>query len=428
MTDSTIPPHARGYEDFGGTIDRTFADSIPAWPAERRAPEGSPNIVLVLLDDMGYSDISPFGAEIDTPHLARLAETGFRLTNYHPTPVCSPARAAALTGLNPHRAGFASVANSDPGYPGFRLELAEDVATLPEILRGHGYATYGIGKWHLTRDSLLNAAADKSTWPIQRGFDQYYGALEAFNSFFHPNQIVRDNTIIQREDTPEGYYLTDDYTDQALQYIKGLRASDSLKPFFLYFAHTAMHGPHGAKPEDIAKYRGTYGKGWDEVRRTRYEQQLAEGILPEGTQLPEAVGRLGRRIPEWESLDELTRDRYARYIEVYAAMVDNVDQNLGRITGLLEELGELDNTIIIFTSDNGGTAEGGAEGTRSYYSRFLHLPGVPADFDRDVDIDPNLIGGPRTMTHYPEGWANASNTPFRHYKGQRPMRVVSESR
>lgn len=418
MTQQNIPSHARGYENFPGKIGRTVTDSTPSWPMEQRAPEGSPNIILVLLDDMGYSDIGPFGSEIPTPTLDRLAQTGFRLTNYHTTPVCSPARAAALTGLNPHRAGFGSVANSDPGYPGFRLELAPDVATLPEILRGHGYATYAIGKWHLTRDALLNAAADKSTWPIQRGFDQYYGALEGFNSFFHPNQIVRDNTILQREETPEGYYLTDDYTDQALEYIKGLRASDSRKPFFLYFAHTAMHGPHGAKPEDIDKYRGAYDRGWEAIRRDRHQRQIDAGIIPQGTPLPEAVGRLGKKIPEWDSLDEQTRTIYAKYMEVYAAMVDNVDQNLGRIIELLEQLEELDNTIIVFTSDNGGTAEGGAEGTRSYFSRFAHVPGLPDDFDRDVPLDPDLIGGPQTMTHYPEGWANASNTPFRYYKGQ----------
>ena len=418
MSDTTIPEHARGYDDFGGVIGRTFAESTPEWPEEKRAADGAPNIIFVLLDDMGYSDIGPFGSEIDTPTLDRIAKEGYALTNYHTTPVCSPARAAALTGLNAHRAGFASVANMDPGFPGLRLEIADDVLTLPEILRDRGYATYGVGKWHLTRDALANAAADKSTWPLQRGFDQFYGSLEGFNSFFHPNQIIRDNTAVQREQTPEGYYLTDDYTDQAETYIKALRASDSRKPFFLYFAHTAMHGPHGAKPEDIAKYRGAYAKGWDHIREERHARQIEQGIIPKGTPLPEREGKLGRQVDAWESLDEDTRDLYARYQEVYAAMVDNVDQSLGRILGLLDELGERENTIVVFTSDNGGTAEGGEEGTRSYFSRFSHVPGVPAEFDRDVDRDPDLIGGPRTMVHYPEGWGMASNTPFRFYKGQ----------
>ena len=203
---------------------------------------------MVLLDDMGYADIGPFGSEIPTPALQRLADEGFAFTNYHTTPVCSPARAAVLTGLNPHRAGFATVANSDPGFPGVRLELGEDVSTLAEVLHGAGYATAAVGKWHLTRDSLIHEGADKSSWPVQRGFDHYYGSLEGLNSSFHPNQIVRDNTVVQVEETPEDYYITDDYTDEALRFIQGTRASapQEQRPFFLYFAHTAMHGPLGA--------------------------------------------------------------------------------------------------------------------------------------------------------------------------------------
>jgi arylsulfatase A-like enzyme len=169
MAQNPLPPYARGYENFPGRIGRTARESTPAWPRERRAPKGSPNIVIVLLDDLGYSDVGPFGSEIPTPHLDRLAGNGLSLTNYHTTPVCSPARAALLTGLNPHRAGFASVANSDPGFPNLRLEIDEDVATLPEILRGHGYATFAVGKWHLTRDALLHDGAPKSTWPVQPG-------------------------------------------------------------------------------------------------------------------------------------------------------------------------------------------------------------------------------------------------------------------
>jgi arylsulfatase A-like enzyme len=418
VTQEQIPPYARGYETFEGTIGRTVAESRRAWPAEKRAPEGAPNIVVILLDDMGYSDIGPFGSEIDTPNLDGLAKTGVALTNYHTTPVCSPARAALLTGLNPHRAGFASVANSDPGFPGLRLELDEDVVSLPEILQGHGYATFGVGKWHLTRDALINEGASKSTWPIQRGFDHYYGSLEGFNSFFHPNQIVRDNTVELREETPEGYYITDDYTDQALSMIKALRASDSRKPFFLYFAHTAMHGPLGAKRVDIDKYRGKYHYGWDEVRVRRHARQVAAGIIPGGTPLPDRNHKNGAGVPAWDSLPEQTRDLYARYMEVYAAMVDNVDQNLGRLLELLEQLGERENTIVVFTSDNGGTGEGGPEGTRSYFSRFTHTPGLPEGWQPDVERDPDLIGGPQAMVHYPQGWGMASNTPFRFYKGQ----------
>lgn len=413
-----IPEYARGYENWPARVGRTIADSTRAWPKPKRAPEGSPNVVVILVDDLGYSDIGPFGSEILTPNLDRLAGAGLRFTNYHTTPVCSPARAALLTGLNPHRAGYGSVANSDPGVPGLRLELDEDVVTLAEALRGNGYATYGVGKWHLTRDALINAAAPRHTWPIQRGFDRYYGSLEGLNSFFHPNQLIRDNSAVDIEETPDGYYLTDDYTDQALSMIKSLRASDTTRPFFLYFAHTAMHGPLGAKPEDLAAQRGRYAEGWDRIREERFRRQLADGLFPEGTELAPRNWEAGLEVDAWDDLDAETRDLYARYMEVYAAMVTSIDDSLGRLVELLETLGELDNTLIVFTSDNGGTNEGGAEGTRSYFSRFAHIPNLPVDWEPDVNRDPDLIGGPRSMVHYPRGWGMASNTPFRLYKGQ----------
>lgn len=412
-----IPPHARGYENFGGRIGRTVAESSPWWPPASRPPAGTPNIIVVLLDDMGFSDIGPFGAEIDTPVLDGIAARGVRLTNYHTTPVCSPARAALLTGLNPHRAGFASVANSDPGFPNLTLELADDVWTLPEILRAAGYATFAVGKWHLTRDALMNDGAPRHTWPVQRGFDRYYGTLEGCNSFFHPNRLVRDNSPVEVDDFPDGYYLTDDLTDQAIGMLTALRASDD-RPFFLYLAHHAMHGPLGAKPADLAKYRGGYDTGWDDIRQHRFARQLAAGLFPHDTALPgpEADGPFA--VPPWESLSPERQALFARYMEVYAAMVDNVDQNLGRVLSTVEALGELDNTIVVFTSDNGGTAEGGPAGTRSYFSGFVFLRDLPPDWERDVARDPELIGGPRSMVHYPRGWGRASNTPFRFYKGQ----------
>ncbi|MFG3340678.1 arylsulfatase [Glycomyces sp. NPDC048151] len=413
----TIPEHARGYEDFEGTIGRTAAESAPWWPPEPTAPAGAPNIIVVLLDDMGYSDIGPFGSEIDTPNLDRLAATGVRLTNYHTTPVCSPARAALLTGLNPHRAGYGSVANSDPGFPGLRLELADDVLSLPEALRANGYATYAIGKWHLARDANLAPGRTRDSWPLQRGFDRYYGSLEGLNSFFHPNQLTVDNGASEVDEYPEGYYLTDDLTDRAVSAIKDLRAHDADKPFFLYFAHVAMHGPLQAKAEDIAKYRGKYAEGWDALRESRFAKQLAEGIFPEGTEPAPRNTEPGYDVPPWDELTDDQRDRYARYMEVYAAMVDSVDQSIGRILDTVEAFGELDNTIVVFTSDNGGTAEGGPEGTRTYFSQFVHHP-VPSDWERDVAHDPELIGSEKLGVHYPRGWGQASNTPFRFYKGQ----------
>ncbi|MGW4649926.1 arylsulfatase [Kitasatospora sp. NPDC004289] len=406
------------YAGFPGTVGRTFGESTAAWPPRRRARSGAPNVVVVLVDDLGYSDIGPFGAEVPTPTLDRLAGNGVKLANYHTMPLCSPARAALLTGLNPHRVGYSFVANADPGFPGYGMEVAGDIPTLAELLHDSGYATYAVGKWHLTRDSASNAADDRSNWPLQKGFDQYYGVLEGLTSLFHPHQLVRDNSPLDIDEFPDGYYYTDDITDQAISMVKSLRAHDAEKPFFLYLAHNAVHGPLQAKPEDLARHRGRYDRGWDELRAERFARQLAAGHFPDGTRLPERNGEAGYDVRPWDELTESERKLYARYMEVYAAMVDNVDQNLGRLTDTLAALGELDNTIILFTSDNGGTGEGGAEGTRSYFSRFVHHPALPADWNPDVEREVELIGGPQSLVHYPRGWGMASNTPFRLYKGQ----------
>ena len=419
MTGSSgeIPDYARGYEGFRGRVGRTSSQSTPWWKPEPSAPAGAPNIVVVLIDDMGYSDISPFGAEIDTPNIAALADRGFRLSNYHTTPVCSPARAALLTGLNPHRAGYGSVANSDPGYPGLRLELADDVLSLPEILRANGYATYAVGKWHLARDANMSPGRTRDSWPLQRGFDSYYGSLEGLNSFFYPNQLIADNSVVDVDEYPDDYYVTDDLTEHAVAQIKSLRAHDAEKPFFLYFAHIAMHGPHQVKNSDLEKYRGRYAEGWDVVRQRRFDRQGAEGLFDPDTPIAERNTEPGYDAPPWDELDVSEQQRVAKYQEVYAAMVDSVDQSVGRIVDTLTELGELDNTIIVFTSDNGGTAEGGPVGTRSYFSQFVHGP-VPSDWERDVPHDEELIGSAALGVHYPRGWGQASNTPFRFYKGQ----------
>jgi arylsulfatase A-like enzyme len=409
------------YADFGGRIGRTFADSQPWWPTPARPPAGAPNIIVVMADDMGYSDIGPFGSEIDTPTLDRLAARGVRLTNYHTAAVCSPARAALMTGLNPHRAGFAFVASLDAGFPGYAMEIAEDVLTLPEILSAAGYATFAVGKWHLTRDSAMHAASPRRSWPTQRGFDRYYGCMEGLSNFHHPNQLTSDNSPVDVDQYPPGYYLTDDLTDHAISMLKSLRAHEADKPFFMYFAHNAVHGPLGAKASDIAKYRGRYDVGWDMLREERFRRQLDMGLFPSGTSLAPRNFERGMEVPAWLDVAREKREIFARFQEVYAAMVDNVDWNLGRLLATVDAFGELDNTIVVFTSDNGGTAEGGPVGTRSYFSHFSQIvaqPGFPGEWQRDVPRDLDLIGGPRATVHYPRGWGMASNTPFRLYKGQ----------
>ena len=411
---------ARGYEGFGGTIGQTFSESEPWWPPQPRAADGAPNIIVVLVDDMGYSDIGAFGSEIRTPTLDLIAGRGVRLRNYHTAAVCSPARAALMTGLNPHRAGFAFVASNDFGFPGYSMEIAEDVLTLPEILREAGYATFAVGKWHLTRDGAMHDAAARRSWPTQCGFDRYYGCLEGLTNFFQPNRLTMDNSPIEVDQYPADYYLTDDLTDRAIGMLKSLRAHDSRKTFLLYFAHHAVHGPLGAKPADIARYRGRYDTGWDILRQERYRRQMEIGLFPAGTRLAPRNFEPGLEVPAWSDLPADEQRLFARFQEVYAAMVDNIDQNLGRLLATVEAFGELDNTIVVFTSDNGGTAEGGPRGTRSYFSQFAQVVmqrRLPDAWPRDVARNPDLIGGPQAAVHYPRGWGMASNTPFRLYKG-----------
>lgn len=401
--------------EFGGHVGRTVRDSVPWWPAPVRPAPGSPNVVLILLDDMGFSDVGAFGSEIPTPTIDRLAQRGLRFTNYHTAPLCSPARAAIQTGMNPHRAGFAGVANFDPGFPGWTMEISPDIATLPEVLRASGYATYAVGKWHLTRDAAMHDGADRSSWPVQRGFDRFYGILEGWTNLHHPHRLVRDNSPVEVDAYPDDYYFTDDITDEAISYLKSLRAHDARRPFFLYLAHGAVHGPLQAKAADIARHRGRYDQGWDEIRRQRFERQQDLGLFTWGTTMPARNHEPGHEVMPWDDHTPEEQARFARYMEVYAAMVDNVDQNLRRLLDAIEALGDLDDTIVVFTSDNGATEEGGATGSRSYYKQFGGFGGLTG-WDRDVPRDPELIGGPRALAHYPRGWGMASNTPFRLYK------------
>lgn len=251
-----VPKHARGYEKFEGLIGKTTASAEPAWPSDPTPPDNAPNIIVIVADDLGFSDIAPYGSEIPTPNLQRVADRGITMTNYHTAPMCSPARASLLTGVNPHRAGFGFVSNVDPGFPGMRIEFGDEITTLPRILRDQGYATMAFGKWHLAREANMHEGASKASWPCQQGFDHYYGSLEGLNSFFEPNQLVADNTILNTEKWPDDYYLTDDLTDRAVSQILSLRSANPHKPFFMYFAHVAVHAPLQAPADLLEEQRG----------------------------------------------------------------------------------------------------------------------------------------------------------------------------
>jgi arylsulfatase len=409
---------------FGGSIGRTREESTPWWPERTGAPAGSPNIVIIYMDDMGFSDPGCFGSEIDTPNIDALAARGLRFNHYTTHPICSPARAALLTGINAHAVNTGWLANANPGYPGYTGEIPLNAATIAETLQARGYETIMTGKWHNTptQDSIMSGP--KHNWPAQRGFNTFYGFMEGETHFFFPSGIRLNNHMQPIDQYPPDYYSTDDWTDRGIQFIKELRSSSETKPFFLYIANNAVHAPLQAKPQDLAKYRGRYDAGWTAIREQRHRRQLELGIIPPGTELaPSDAG-----VPDWDDTDPADRELFARHMECYAAMLDCADQNVGKLVAFLESIGELDNTIIVFTSDNGATDAGGANGMFHNNRRYSGLPAKPVEYDRTRIDD---LGGPRSVSLYPGGWGQVCNTPFPTFKtytgggGRRVSFVIS---
>ncbi len=402
---------AEPYAGFGGSIGDRVAASDSWWP-ERPEAAGKPNVVVVLVDDVGFADIGCFGSEIDTPNLDRLAEEGLRLSNFNVAPMCSPTRAALLTGQHTgHRAGVGHVCHSDPGFPGYASEIADDLATLPEILRANGYATMMSGKWHLSKDSDNSDAGPRHSWPLQKGFDRYYGFLDGFTNFHQPHRMVRDNSTVEVDRYPDDYYLTEDLTAEAIRMVQSAKAANPDQPFFLYLAHGAAHAPLHAKPDKIAKYVDRYHDGWDVLREERLARQKELGLFPEHTKLAPRPDQPGWEAQPWTETTADERIVFARYMAVYAAMVEHIDDSIGALRAELEAMGEWDDTILLFTSDNGASREGGTSGTTSYYTHLGGQVDIPKDLARLDDI-----GGPKTIPHYPQAWAMAGNTPFPLYK------------
>jgi len=369
-------------------------------------------VLIILVDDLGYSDVGCYGSEIATPHIDRLAADGVRYTNFHVNPMCSPTRASLLTGLNAHDAGMGWVAECDPGFPGYASELTQNAATLAELFRDNGYSTLMTGKWHLCKPQDKSPAGDKNSWPVQRGFDEFYGILNGFTNFHHPDRLINGNSVVNVDRYPDDYYLTDDLTDRAVEMIRGTKSANPARPFLLYMAHPAVHAPLHAKAADIAAQHGRYDCGWDDVRAARFARQKELGILPEAELAPRNH-EAEHDVDAWDELDADDQRLYARLMEVYAAMVTNVDENVGRLVAAIEQLGELENTIVVFTSDNGASREGEATGSSQYFE--ILPPSLTSNRDRDLAAL-DLIGGPQTLPHYPRGWAMACNTPFRMYK------------
>ncbi len=392
---------------FQGKIGRTFRESEPWWPPMTTAPQDRPNVLIVLFDDLGFAHLNCYGGLTPTPNIDRLAQNGLRYTNFHVTPLCSPTRAALLTGRNHHTVGMRSVTNFNNGYPNTRGRISQHAATMAELLRDEQYATFALGKWHLCPGEELSQAGPYRDWPLQRGFDRYYGFLPGETDQFYP-ELTRDNTLIEPPRSPEeGYHLTEDLVDQAQQFLRDQHSIYPDQPFFMYFALGATHAPHQAPQEFIERQRGRWDIGWDAVREQVFARQLELGVVPEGTQLAPR----NRGVEAWNEMEPNTQRFAVALQEAFAGFLEHTDAQLGRLFDHLEDSGQLGNTLILLMADNGASQEGGPTGVSDEPRLF-----GPRDDLEEVQSRLHEIGGPRSASNYPWGWAQAGNTPLRWYK------------
>jgi arylsulfatase A-like enzyme len=393
---------------FGGTIGTTVAASTAWWPSPPTPPAGRTNVLMVVLDDVGFADFGCYGSEIDTPTIDRLADEGVRYTGFHTTAMCSTTRAALLTGRNHHSVGMGCLANFDSGFPGYRGKIAGDIPTIPELLRPHGYRNYLVGKWHVTRLTETGPTGPFDGWPLGRGFDRYYGFLDAETDQFSP-ELVRDNTHVTAPgDHSTGYHLTEDLIDEAIGYLAGHHATIPATPWFLMVAPGACHAPHQAPMRLIDEYADRFAKGWDRTRTDRLARQIELGIVPVGTELPPR----NPGVRAWHEHGDDEQRLFARLAGAYGAMLEHFDTHLARLIEFMETTGALDDTIVLVTSDNGASQEGGPLGFVNAMGPFNMIAEPLADKLARIDD----IGGPDTHSNFPHGWAMAANTPLKRYK------------
>ena len=395
-------------QPFKGVIGRTIAESTPWWPEPKRPGDRSPNVVLILFDDTGFSHFGCYGSTIETPNIDRLAANGIRFTNFHTTALCSPTRACLMTGRNHHTVGMRGLSNFNTGFPHMQGCITPHAATIAEILREEGFATFAAGKWHLAPMEEASVAGPFDNWPLQRGFDRFYGFLQGETDQFYP-ELTYDNHPVDPPFGPEdGYHLTEDLVDKSISFIRDSKSVRPDRPFFLYLPFGAMHSPHQAPPEFINKYRSRFDAGWDVIREQWYERQLEMGIIPPGTELaPRNPG-----VRPWDDLSENEKKFALRLQEVFAGFLDHTDHHLGRLISFLEELGEFDNTIVILLSDNGASQEGGPTGVMDEFKYYNLVPENVEAIQSRLDE----IGGPRSHSNIPWGWAQAGNAPLKWYK------------
>ncbi len=391
-----------------GRVGRDWRDSEPWWSPVPKAPASAPNVVVVVLDDVGFGQLGCYGSDIATPVVDGMAADGMRLTNFHTTALCSPTRACLLSGRNHHRVGMGRVADLAVGFPGYWGRPPRTCGFLPEILRASGYSTLAVGKWHLSPEDETNMGSRRDTWPLGRGFERWYGfhggeTSQFVPALFHDNHAVRPPRTIE-----DGYHLSEDLADRAIEFIGDLRAVDPDRRFLLYLATGACHSPHHAPREWIERYRGAFDAGWDAWRERVYSRQLDTGVIPPGTELSPRPPW----VPAWGDLDRDQRRVAARFMECFAGFLSYTDHQLGRVFRFIQDLGELDDTLVVVLSDNGASAEGGPDGSINDIRLSNFDPANTAEMFSRLDE----IGGPLTHNNYPWGWTMAGNTPFKRWK------------
>lgn len=393
---------------FPGVVGRTTDESKPAWPEPKRTEQGAPNVLLIVLDDVGFGHLGCYGSPIATPNLDKLAQKGLRYTSMQTTALCSPSRSCILTGRNHHSNAMAGITEVSMGYPGYNGSIPFENGMLSEALLQKGYNTFAVGKWHLTPAEQTSAVGPFDRWPLGRGFERYYGFLGGDTHQYRPD-LIEDNHQVEQKKTPEeGYHLTEDLADKAMELIASAKQLAPDKPFFTYFCTGAGHAPHQVPKEWADQYKGKFDDGWDAYREKVLARQIEMGIFPKGTEL----SRHDPDVQEWAALPADEKRLYARMMEVFAGFLTHADHHIGRLLDFLEQGGQLDNTLVMVISDNGASPEGGPHGSLNENRFFNNVEESAADNLKAIDD----LGGPKYFNHYPWGWAWAGNTPFRRWK------------
>lgn len=407
-------------KEFKGVIKLDVRDSTPDWGpfTPPTPPKDAPNVLIVLYDDTGQAAWSPYGGAINMPTLQKLADNGLTYTQWHTTALCSPTRSTFLTGRNHHLCGMSCITEGAQGFPGWSGRLPENVMSIGYMLQGHGYSTFWLGKEHNVPEQDICSGGVRSEWPLQQGFDRFYGFLGGETNNWYPD-LVEDNGFIDQPYGPEdGYHLSKDLADQALRMIRDQKASNPSKPWFMWFCPGANHAPHHSPKEYADKYKGKFDEGYDAYRKWVVPRMIEKGLLPADTRiedfnfLPEGIANPGDYVRPWDELDDQEKKLFARMAEVYAGFSEYTDAQVGRIIDYLEESGQLDNTIIFYCSDNGASGEGSPNGSVNENKFFNNYPDTLEENLKYIDV----LGGVETYNHYPTGWAAAFSAPYKMFK------------